>query len=76
MVVRFCVKREAERPGGPPPFLSNVAGLLQPKGTCTGPPLKGSEVWALGLHRVYTGACKGFPFKGPIRRDHATTIGA
>ena len=46
----------------------------------------GSEVWALGLSRVYKGyirspGCLGYirgieevPFKGPILRDHVNTL--
>ena len=46
---------------------SNFAKALAGKGSCMGPeyggplppPLKGSEVWALGLYRVYKGNMRG-----------------
>ena len=38
------------------------------------PSLTGSEAWALGMYRVYTGGIEGAPFQGPTLRDHVTTL--
>ena len=53
-------------------------GLVLSKGSCMGPqsgplpPLEASEVWALGLHRVYKGYFRG-PHLRPFSTDHEPT---